>query len=225
MKEAISAVYAAVVSLFVVLIYEHLSKQLGWSGLSAVVAAMALGSALLMTYELIVRSRFMARRLCPIYHVQGCWKISLTNHDRPTSICKIRFAHRSYSYSGFGISADGSLGSTWTSRDVHSDEDQDEFSFTSDADLVSGARPQLRLGALLAKCEWKVRLRNGLLRRYGRDAQSKPHDPGQDRRQRIRRDLQVDLRKNQDHGSRSLSRRLPTTRSLSASASSAGAGQ
>lgn len=136
MKEAITAVYGAAVSLLVVVLYEYFAKSLGWSHLSAILGAVALGAILLLGYEVFMRSRFVRRRLSPIYPLEGTWRITLTNHERPSSVCTICYTGRRYAYDGLGINADGTLGSKWNSRDVHYDEHQEEFSFTSDADLI-----------------------------------------------------------------------------------------
>lgn len=138
MKKVLAAAYGAVIALLVTVSYEQFfTKILQWPVSAALTAAVSIGVLLLVFYELIGGSRAMSRRLSPIRKVEGAWKINLTNNDdRPLSVCKIEFARTDHVYKGYGINSDGTLGSEWSSRDLHYDEDQEELSFTSDATLM-----------------------------------------------------------------------------------------
>jgi hypothetical protein len=142
MKKALAAAYGAIIVLLITVAHDQVfAKQLNWPESAALVGSVAIGVVLLIAYELIGGSKALARRFSPFAKVEGAWRITLTNnHERPLSVCKIHFTRHNYVYNGYGINCDGTLGSSWSSRDLHYDEDQDELSFTSDATLMANGR-------------------------------------------------------------------------------------
>jgi hypothetical protein len=138
MKKAVSAAYGAVIALLVTVAHEHLFTQyLQWPPSASLTGAVAIGVVLLIAYELVGGSRVFARRFSPISKVEGAWKINVTNNkERPQSVCKIYLSQREHVYKGYGINVDGTIGSEWSSRDVHYDEEKDELSFTADATVL-----------------------------------------------------------------------------------------
>ncbi|MBI5938470.1 MAG: hypothetical protein HY850_11565 [Betaproteobacteria bacterium] len=142
MRQSIAAVYGALISLLIAIAHDQLfTKTLEWPISAALTGAVGIGALLLVTYELIGGSRAVSRRFSPLRKIEGAWKIDLTNNEnRPTSVCKIEFAHTDHVYKGYGINCDGTLGSEWSSRDIHYDEDQEELSFTADATLVKNGK-------------------------------------------------------------------------------------
>lgn len=142
MKNTIAGIYGAVTGLLVAIAHDQLFKDiLKWPESASLTAATAIGMFLLVVYELVTTSKAVAKLLSPISKVEGAWRITLTNNeDRPMSVCKIYFTQRDHVYSGYGINSDGTIGSTWSSRDVHYDEEQDELMFTADASLTKNGR-------------------------------------------------------------------------------------
>ncbi|MGA2902943.1 MAG: hypothetical protein ABSD98_03870 [Candidatus Korobacteraceae bacterium] len=142
MKKALAAAYGAVIALLVSVAYDQLlTKWLHWPPSAALTGAVLLGVLLLVLYEIVGGSKALARRLSPFRKVGGAWKINLTNdQERPISVCKIHFTQRQYAYNGYGINADGTLGSEWSSRDTHYDEEKEEMSFTSDATILKNGK-------------------------------------------------------------------------------------
>lgn len=142
MKKGLAAAYGAVIALLVTVTHDQLfTKILHWPVSAALTGAVTVGVLLLILYELIGGSRSTTRRFSPFAKIEGAWKITLTNNpERPTSVCKIYFSRRDYVYKGYGINSDGTLGSEWSSRDLHYDEEQDEMSFTSDATLMKNGK-------------------------------------------------------------------------------------
>jgi hypothetical protein len=142
MKQTLAAAYGAVIALLVSVAYDQLfTKILGWPVTAALAGAVLLGVGSLVLYEIVGGSKSLARRLSPMSKVAGAWKVNLTNNDeRPTSVCQICLSQREYIYKGYGIEADGSLGSEWSSRDTHYDEGKDEMSFTSDATILKNGK-------------------------------------------------------------------------------------
>lgn len=142
MKKALAAAYGAVISLLVSVAYDQFfTKLLAWPQSAALTGAVLIGVLLLVFYEIVGGSKALARRMSPFRKVDGAWKINLTNdQERPISVCKIHFTQREYAYKGYGINADGTLGSEWSSRDTHYDEDKEEMSFTSDATILKNGK-------------------------------------------------------------------------------------
>jgi hypothetical protein len=165
MKKALAAAYGAVIALLVTAAHDQLfTKILQWPVSAALTGAVTVGVLLLVLYELVGGSKAIARRLSPIAKVEGAWKIALTNNDeRPISLCKIYFARRDHVYKGYGINRDGTLGSEWSSRDIHYDEDQDELSFTSDATLMKNGKRVRNYGYIkfYKNADGKVEYGNG----------------------------------------------------------------
>lgn len=142
MKKAIAAAYGAVVALLISVAGDQFfTKLLTWPPSAALTGAVLVGVLLLVLYEIVGGSKAVARRLSPFRKVHGAWKINLTNdEERPISVCKIYFTQRDYAYKGYGINADGTLGSEWSSRDTHYDAEKEEMSFTSDATILKNGK-------------------------------------------------------------------------------------
>jgi len=138
MRKAVSAAYGAVIALMVTVAYEHLfTKSLQWPPSASLTGAIAVGIALLIVYELVRGNKALTKRFSPISKIAGAWRINVTNNkDRPQSVCKIYLSQREYVYTGYGINCDGTIGSEWSSRDVHYDEEKDELSFTADSTVL-----------------------------------------------------------------------------------------
>ncbi|MZP31304.1 hypothetical protein GTO91_16475 [Heliobacterium undosum] len=138
MERVLPAAFGGIVGLLVTLIHDHLlTKTLSWPISASLFGALSIGAILLFVYELISNSAGFLRLTSPISRVEGAWAITIMkNGNRPESVCKIYLSHGRYIYTGYGISADGLLGSEWTSRDVHYDKKIDELSFTADATMV-----------------------------------------------------------------------------------------
>lgn len=136
MRESISSIYSALAGLIIGLTHDQIFvKQFHLPESAAIPDSILLAFFIIVVYEFVGGRRAFMKRFLPISKVAGAWRIYTGNSDRPTSVCSITLLRRGYVYHGVGINRDGTVGSTWTSRDVHYDEDQDELSFTSDATL------------------------------------------------------------------------------------------
>jgi hypothetical protein len=142
LKKTFAAAYGAIIALLVTVAHDNFfTKELAWPESAALVAAIGVGVLLLVAYELVGGSKVVARRFSPVAKIEGAWLITLTNNcDRPTSVSRIDFTHHDFVYHGYGINNDGTLGSSWSSRDLHYDENQNELSFTSDGIVMANGR-------------------------------------------------------------------------------------
>lgn len=142
MKKIIASIYGAFAALSITLIYDMIFIGfLKWPPTASILISVSIGMILVTFYELLTSSTLFSRIFSPVSKVAGSWEIIIKKgKERTRSLCIIEVTNNNHTYRGYGIHDDGTLGSEWSSREVHYDTDENELSFTSDATLIKSSK-------------------------------------------------------------------------------------